>query len=219
MSQPAAIIDIDGTLVDSNYQHAIAWYRAFRDHGVTPAVWRIHRHIGMGGDQLVDAVAGSDVEDELGDAIRESEKERFGELIDEVRPFEGADELIGSLADRGIPLVLASSAKEAEVGRYLDLLGAADRVDSYTTSADVEQTKPEPDLVAAAVEKSGVETAVMIGDSTWDIEAAQRAGLETVAVLTGGFSEAELRDAGAVAVFESVAALVARLDDTPLVTG
>ena len=216
-SPPAAILDIDGTLVDSNYQHAIAWYRAFRDHDVTPAIWRIHRHIGMGGDQLVEAVAGRDVERDHGDGLRDSEKEHFKELIDEIRPFEGADELIEALADRGNPVVLASSAKEDEVERYIELLGASERVDSYTTSADVEETKPEPDLVVAAIEKSGVEDAVMVGDSTWDIEAAERAGLETVAVLTGGFSEAELRDAGAVAVYESVAALVVALDETPLV--
>ena len=212
----AAIIDVDGTLVDSNYQHAIAWYRAFRDHDVTPAIWRIHRHIGMGGDQLVAAVAGDEVERERGDAIRESEGEHYGELIDEIRPFAGASELLAELGRRGHAVVLASSAKAEETERYVDLLEARELVEAWTTSADVEHTKPQPDLVAVAMQRAGELSAVMIGDSTWDVEAAARAEVKTVAVLTGGFSEAELLDAGAVAVFEDIAELTAGLDRTPL---
>jgi phosphoglycolate phosphatase-like HAD superfamily hydrolase len=112
--------------------------------------------------------------------------------------------------------VLASSAKAQEVDHYLDLLDARGIVEGWTTSADVERTKPEPDLVQAAVEKAGGGSAVMLGDSTWDCKAAKRAGLETVAVLTGGFSEQELRDAGAACVFESLVALREQLVDTPL---
>jgi HAD superfamily hydrolase (TIGR01509 family) len=212
----AAILDVDGTLVDSNYQHAIAWYRAFREQGLTPPVWRVHRHIGMGGDQLVAAVAGREVERSSGDAIREAEKRLYAELIEEVRPFEGARELLGALKDRGHTVVLASSAKEDEVERYLDLLDARELADSWTTSADVEQTKPAPDLVSVAMQKAGSLSAVMVGDSTWDIEAARRAELKTIAVLTGGFAEAELLDAGAVAVFESLVDLREGLDATPL---
>ncbi len=212
----AAILDVDGTLVDSNYHHAIAWYRAFREHDVTPPVWRIHRHIGMGGDQLVAAVAGQDVEERLGDAIREAEGRRYGELIDEVRAFEGASELLAALRERDHPIVLASSAKEEEAEHYIELLDAAELLEAYTTSADVERTKPEPDLVAAAMQKAGELSGVMVGDSTWDIEAASRADVKTIAVLTGGFSEAELRDAGAVDVFESLVQLRERLDSTPL---
>jgi HAD superfamily hydrolase (TIGR01509 family) len=212
----AAILDVDGTLVDSNYQHAIAWYRAFREQGLTPPVWRVHRHIGMGGDQLVAAVAGREVERSAGDAIREAEKRLYGELIDEVSPFEGARELLEALKDRGHTVVLASSAKDDEVERYLDLLGARELADSWTTSADVEQTKPDPDLVAAAMRKAGDLSAVMVGDTTWDVEAAARAEVKTIAVLSGGFSEAELREAGAVAVFESPRELREHLDTTPL---
>ncbi|MGH2985924.1 MAG: HAD family hydrolase [Solirubrobacterales bacterium] len=212
----AAILDVDGTLVDSNYQHAIAWYRAFREHGLTPPVWRVHRHIGMGGDQLVAVVAGQEVERSAGDAIREAEKRLYAELIEEVRPFEGARELIEALKERGHTVVLASSAKEDEVERYLDLLDARELADSWTTSADVERTKPAPDLVSVAMRKAGTLSAVMVGDSTWDIEAARRAELKTIAVLTGGFSEAELLDAGAVAVFESLVDLREALDATPL---
>ena len=212
----AAILDVDGTLVDSNYQHVIAWYRAFRDHDVTPPMWRIHRHIGMGGDQLVAAVAGQALERESGDSIREAEKRLYEELIDEVSAFEGARELLDELKRRGHDVVLASSAKQEEVEHYVDLLDARGLADSWTTSADVERTKPAPDLVAVAMQRAGALSAVMVGDSTWDIEAAARAELKTLAVLTGGFSEAELLDAGAVAVFESLVDVRLGLDSTPL---
>ena len=213
---PAAILDIDGTLVDTNYQHALAWFRALREHGELLPVWRIHRHIGMGGDHLVEALCGSEVEAQKGEDIRAVEKERYGELIGEVEPFEGARELIEGLKDRGHAVVLASSAKSDEVDHYLDLLDARELVDAWTDSSDVEATKPEPDLVHAAIDKAGGGEAVMIGDSTWDCEAAGRAGIETVAVLTGGFSEAELREAGAVIVFQSIDELRERVGETPL---
>jgi HAD superfamily hydrolase (TIGR01549 family) len=213
---PAAILDIDGTLVDTNYQHALAWFRALREHGELLPVWRIHRHIGMGGDHLVEALCGSEVEAEKGEDIRAVEKERYGELIGEVEPFEGARELIEELKERGHAVVLASSAKSDEVDHYLDLLDARELTDDWTTSADVESTKPEPDLVKAAMEKAGTDEAVMVGDTTWDVEAAGRAGIQSVTVRTGGFSAAELRDAGAVAVFDSIEELRESLDDTPL---
>jgi HAD superfamily hydrolase (TIGR01509 family) len=212
----AAILDIDGTLVDTNYHHAIAWYRAFRQHGEVLPIWRIHRHIGMGGDHLVKALCGDEVEEEKGDDIRTAEKALYMALIPEVEPLHGARRLLEDLKERGHPLVLASSAKEDEVDHYLDLLDARELADDWTSSADVEATKPEPDLVRAALEKAGQDGAVMIGDSTWDCEAAGRAGLETVTVLTGGFSDAELRDAGAVAVFHSIDELREHLDETPL---
>ena len=213
---PAAILDIDGTLVDTNYQHALAWYRAFHQQEIVLPIWRIHRHIGMGGDHLVKALCGDQVEDEQGDDIRAAEKVLYAELIGEVEPLEGSRELIEELKGRGHAVVLASSAKEDEVDHYLELLDARELADGWTTSADVEATKPEPDLVQAAIEKAGGGKAVMVGDSTWDCEAAKRAGIETVAVLTGGFSEAELRDAGAVAVFLSMNDLRESLDETPL---
>ena len=212
----AAILDVDGTLVDTNYHHTLAWKRAFRQHDVSLPAWRIHRHIGMGGDQLVGALAGREVEESLGDAIRESERRLYGELIGEVEPFEGARALIQALKDRGHDVVLASSAKQEEVDHYLELLDARDLADAWTTSADVEATKPQPDLVIAAMERAKDLTAVMVGDTTWDVKAAEAAEVKTVAVLTGGFSEAELRDAGAAAVFDSLVALIENLDSTPL---
>lgn len=213
-----AVLDIDGTLVDTNYQHALAWYRAFRRHQIVLPVWRIHRHIGMGGDQVVEALTDERTEHELGDDIRGAEKQLYFELIDEVEPMEGARELISDIGRRGHLVVLASSAKEDEVDCYLDLLDARDLADAWTTSADVEATKPAPDLVKAALTRVGgaAEDAVMIGDTPWDVHSARGAGVETIAVLTGGFAIEELRESGAVDVFESVAELRAGLDRTPL---
>jgi phosphoglycolate phosphatase-like HAD superfamily hydrolase len=218
MAPPIAVLDVDGTLVDTNYHHAIAWYRAFREHGLTLPVWRIHRHVGMGGDQLVAAVAGKRVEDRQGDSIRAAETALYADLIGEVQPFVDARRLLELLGDRGHRLVLASSGKPDEVDHYLDLLGARELADGWTTSADVEQTKPQPDLVAAAIEKAGAGDAVMAGDSTWDCEAAKRAGIATIGVLTGGFSDQELLDAGAACVFERIEDLRRDLDETPLST-
>jgi len=165
---------------------------------------------------MIAALLGDEVEEREGDAIRDVETERYGELIDEVQPLEGARELIEDLKRRGSPVVLASSAKPDEVDRYLDLLGARDLADAWTTSGDVERTKPEPDLVESALEKIGGGPAVMVGDSVYDCEAARRAGVETIVVLTGGFSDSELLKAGARIVFASIAELRERLSWTPL---
>jgi HAD superfamily hydrolase (TIGR01549 family) len=200
----AAILDVDGTLVDTNYHHAIAWYRAFRARDVTVPIWRIHRHIGMGGDQLVAALAGEETERHEGDAIREIETERYMGLIEEVQPMAGGRELIADLKRTFDTVVLASSAKQAELDHYLDLLDARELTDDWTTSDDVEATKPEPDLIHAAMDKTAATHGLMVGDSVWDCEAAARAGLPSVAVLTGGFAEQELREAGASAVYASL---------------
>jgi HAD superfamily hydrolase (TIGR01509 family) len=213
-----AILDIDGTLVDTNYQHAVAWYRAFRQHDVVLPIWRIHRHIGMGGDQLVESLTDRETDEEKGDDIRSAEKALYMALIEEVEPLRGARELIERLKDAGKTVVLASSAKSDEVEHYLDQLDARELADGWTTSADVEATKPEPDLVKAALEKAGAEPddAVMLGDTPWDCKAAAAAGVQTVALITGGFSEQELREGGAAHVFESIPELLERLGETPL---
>jgi HAD superfamily hydrolase (TIGR01509 family) len=213
-----AVLDIDGTLVDTNYHHALAWFRAFAHHDLILPIWRIHRHIGMGGDQMVTALCGEDVESRLGDDLRDAEGKEYAQLIGEVRPMEGSRELIVSLKDRGHVVVLASSAKEDEVEAYLDLLDAREIADAWTTSADVESTKPAPDLVRAAMARvhSDPADAVMVGDTPWDVKAAAGADVQTLTVVTGGFSEAELREAGAAAVYESVAELRDRLEESPL---
>jgi HAD superfamily hydrolase (TIGR01509 family) len=210
------IFDIDGTLVDTNYQHALAWYMAFRQHDLDLPIWQIHRHIGMGGDQLVTAVAGEHAEAEHGDALRAAHDVLYLASIQTVSVFDGARDLLVDLKDRGWHIVLASSAKEQEVDHYLGLLDARELADGWTTSADVENTKPEPDLVLAALEKLGTGETVMVGDTPWDIKAAAKAGVATIAMMTGGFSRTELQDAGAAAVFASIAELRAHLQDTPL---
>ncbi|HEY7623308.1 MAG TPA: HAD family hydrolase [Solirubrobacteraceae bacterium] len=216
MSGPAAILDVDGTLVDSNYQHALAWYRALRQHGHVLPVWRVHRHIGMGGDQIVGSLCGDEVEAEQGDDIRAAERALYMAMIEEVEPLEGARDLIVDLKRMDRRVVLASSAKPDEIEHYIDLLDVRELADAWTSSGDVETTKPAPDLVETALERVGGGPAVMVGDSTWDCEAAKRAGIETLAVLTGGFSEQELREAGASAVFRSIEELRRRLSETPL---
>jgi len=216
VTAPAAILDVDGTLVDTNYQHALAWYRAFRDHGLTLPLHRIHRHIGMGGDQLVAALAGDAFERAHGDAARDAEGDRYEAMIGEVAPLPAARELIERLHERGQDIVLASSAKPHDVERYLDLLEARELVRAWTTSGDVERTKPAPDLVEVALEHVRGGPAVMVGDSTWDCEAAARAGIASIGVLTGGFSEQELREAGAACVFTDLPALLSALDNSPL---
>ena len=211
-----AIFDIDGTLVDTNYQHALAWYRAFRQHGVVMPIWQIHRAIGIGSDRVVEMLAGEQVEQELGEALRAAEGPLYQEMIEEVEPMEGAHELLGDLKRAGHAVILASSAEEKEAERYIKLLDAGEFVDAYTTSADVKESKPEPDIVNAAIEKAGGGPAVMIGDSTWDCQAATRAKLPCIGVLTGGFSEQELTEAGATIVFDSVEHLREHLNTTNL---
>jgi HAD superfamily hydrolase (TIGR01549 family) len=212
----AVILDVDGTLVDTNYHHALCWYRAFREHGVVLPLWRLHRHVGMGGDKYVSAVAGDEVEERLGDELRDAWESLFDEVIDEVSPLDGAKELIRELKERRLTVVLASSSIEAHLDRFLDLLGAREVVDGWTMKDDVETSKPDPELVEAALEKAGTRDAVMVGDTPWDVVAARKAGIGTVCLLTGGYGEEELREAGAGAVFDSLAALRDRLDEAGL---
>ncbi|HWE34757.1 MAG TPA: HAD family hydrolase [Solirubrobacteraceae bacterium] len=215
-----AILDIDGTLVDTNYHHTIAWYRALRYHDLILPNWRIHRHIGMGGDKMVQALTDEQTEREHGDTIRAAEGVLYAQLIAEVETMAGSRELIAELKRRGHKVVFASSAKAGEVDHYLDLLDARGLADAWTTSDDVEATKPSPDLVHAALSAVGASAddadAILIGDTPWDVEAASGAGIGTLAVLTGGFGRDELTAAGAVAVFESVDELRRALGDTPL---
>jgi phosphoglycolate phosphatase-like HAD superfamily hydrolase len=209
----AAILDIDGTLVDTNYQHALGWFRAFRKNDVTVPLWRIHRHIGIAGDLLVEAVAGKEVDSEKGDAIREAESRFYSVLIGEVTLLDGARDLILSLKEAGCPVVLASSAKEEELEHYLKMLDVSESLDGWTSSGDVDMAKPEPDVIQVALEKAGRGEGVMIGDSTWDCEAAKRAGVRPIGVLTGGFSEGELREAGAERVYRALREVIDDLDD------
>jgi HAD superfamily hydrolase (TIGR01509 family) len=207
----AVILDVDGTLVDTNYHHALCWSRAFREHGIVIPLWRLHRGVGMGGDKYVEAMAGADVEMRLGDPLRERWAALFDALLDEIAPLEGAGELLRDLKERGRVVVLASSSIERHLERFLDVLRAREVVDAWTTKDDVEASKPDPDLVQAALDRAGTRDAILVGDTPWDVKAAQKAGIETICVLTGGFCDAELREAGATEVVESVAELTGLL--------
>ena len=208
MSAPTVLLDVDGTLVDSNYQHAIAWHRAFKEHGYRAAIWEIHRHVGMGGDQFVEALLGAVAEDADGVELRDAHSEAYSKLIGEVEAIEGASELVGELAEAGATVVISSSGEQDEIDHYVELLGIGDLVAGATTSADAEHSKPDPELVRVALDKFGTSgPALMVGDSTWDVKAAAAAEVPTLALLTGGFSEEELREVGAAEVERSLATI------------
>ncbi|MBB5956806.1 HAD superfamily hydrolase (TIGR01549 family) [Saccharothrix tamanrassetensis] len=209
------VLDVDGTLVDTNYHHAVAWFRAFRRFDITVPTWRLHRAIGMGGDKLVAAVAGQRVEDEHGDDLRKAWETAFEPMLAEVRPLEGAHRLVTAAQELDLAVVLASSGKRRHVDHYLKLIDISGVVS--TSSDDVEESKPAPDLIEVAlsrVDSSG--RAVVVGDSVWDCDAAKRAGLPVVALMTGGFGAAELREHGASTVYEELDQLRADLTDLPM---
>ncbi|HTK62133.1 MAG TPA: HAD family hydrolase [Pseudonocardia sp.] len=214
-----AVLDVDGTLIDSNYHHALAWYRALRSVGEIHPVWRLHRLIGMGGDQVVTALGGEELERRVGDQAREQQGKEVDALLEEMAPLPGARDLLVAIKDRGHRLVLASSGQQRHVEVFLDALDARDLADDWTTSADVESSKPAPDLLQVALKKLGAPTdasSVMIGDSVWDIEAARKAGMPAIAVRSGGFGNDELREAGAIAIYDTPGDLAKALDETPL---
>jgi HAD superfamily hydrolase (TIGR01549 family) len=207
----SAIVDVDGTLVDSNYQQVLAWSRAFAELRVPVELWQLHQHMGMGGDRLVSAVAGEAIEECLGDDLREQWRRHYDDLISEVRPVDGADELLDGLAARALSVVIASSGKPEHTDRAMKLVGIDGRFPT-TDAEDADATKPAPDLVSVAVNKVEGTRAVMIGDTVWDVKAAARCGYPTIALLTGGIARSTLREAGAV-VFESPRDLLNHLDD------
>jgi HAD superfamily hydrolase (TIGR01509 family) len=216
---PIAVLDIDGTLIDSNYQHALAWYRALRRVGETFPLWRLHRLIGMGGDQLVTALGGEGLERRVGDQVREQQGKEADALLEEMAPLPGARDLLVAVKERGHRLVLASSGQQRHVDVFLDKLNARGLADAWTSSADVEASKPAPDLLQVALKKLGVPPdapSVMVGDSVWDVEAAKRAGMAAIVVRSGGFGDDELRKAGAIAIYDTPGELAKALDDTPL---
>jgi HAD superfamily hydrolase (TIGR01509 family) len=213
----AAVLDVDGTLVDTNYHHALAWYRAFREHEVVVPIWVLHRHIGMGGDKFVAAVAGDDVEERIGDEVRARWEQLFDDLLPEIEPTEGARDLVEKLATRGNRVVFASSAIKPHFDAFIDgVLRVREHAAGWVTKDDVDASKPDPDLVSVALEKLGTHDAVMVGDTPWDCEAARKAGIATIGLLTGGYSREELADAGARAVYRSPRELSERLAETDL---
>ncbi|HEU5038684.1 MAG TPA: HAD family hydrolase [Nocardioides sp.] len=209
-----AVFDIDGTLLDSNYHHAIAWSRAFQhvlDRHVP--VHAIHRAIGMGGDRLVAAAAGDEVEERYGDAIRDRWEHEYDRIIDETELLDGAYDLLVAVGEAGLKVVLASSSIPKHAERPLTLLRADEHSDAWTTSEDADESKPAPELLDKALDKVGGGRAVMIGDSVWDVEAARRRDIPTIALLSGGYGRQELLQAGAVVVYDDPRDLLEHLDE------
>jgi phosphoglycolate phosphatase-like HAD superfamily hydrolase len=214
----AVLFDIDGTLVDSNDQHVNAWAFAFRDIGRPQELDDIGRQIGKAGELLIPALA-PDLDAEAREALSAAHDRYFKDLyFENVRAFPCATDLARRIHRDGRKVVLASSAKSDELDHYAALLGIADILDAATSSEDVETSKPAPDIFAAALERVGcpAEEAIAIGDTIWDVQAAARAGIATIGLTSGVYDETALRDAGAVAVFADVAALLAGIDRTPL---
>ncbi len=219
MAITAVLFDIDGTLVDSNDHHVLAWEQAFAGIGERFDRQTIHDQIGKGTDMLVPTLL-PDLDDaaqeRLGEAHGAAFKSRY---LDQVKPFPGARDLLARAHDAGLRVVLASSASKDELDHYLGLLGARDLVDETTSADDVENTKPAPDIFATALKKIGSPPAhevIVIGDTPYDIEAAAKCGVAAIAVRSGGFSDEALTKAGAIAMYDDVAALLHDYDGSPL---
>ena len=210
---PAVLFDIDGTLVDTNYLHTLAWRRAFLDCGIDMPSARIHRMIGAGAPVLMQEL----IDDERDD-VKDRWRHHFDQLKPEIKALPGARDLLRAVAARGAAVVLASSSEEKDVDALLQAIDAEDVLTGVTSSGDVEEAKPDPGVfqVALEVAKTKPDDAIVVGDTVWDVEAARRAGLETVCFLTGGVSRAELEQAGAVAVYDGAADLLDQLDRSPL---
>lgn len=214
MPSPAVIFDVDGTLVDTTYLHTLAWARGVREAGETVSMAAIHRLIGMGSDHLVMELLGHE-----SDEASQGHTRHFEKLMDEIQAFPAAAELLEEVHRRGAMVVLATSASEDEVEAMLSALGVAEAtIDHVTKSSDVEQSKPSADVFQAALDAAGLDpsTTIVVGDTVWDVEAARRCQLRLVGVGTGGITRRELEDAGAIAVYDDVAQLLAELDGSPL---
>ena len=214
----AVLLDVDGTLVDTTYLHTICWGQAFAAHGFHPVTARVHRAVGMGSDHLVPHVLRDDVDDETVQAIAAEHDRRFERCYDEVRPLPGARALVERCADEGITVVLASSSRPQDLEAMRRVLDVDRHVSATTSSEDVGPSKPSPDIIGVALERAGVpgSRAVVVGDATWDGQAARRAGTGFVGVLSGGVGADELGAAGAVLVAADTLELLVRFDETPL---
>lgn len=208
------LFDVDGTLVDSNYLHTIAWWQAFRRYGHDVPMARIHRAIGMGGDKLIEHLLGGARDESQDEQLEATHGAVFSLAWPSLRPFDGARELLLRCADDGLAVVLASSASGQELEVLKQVIDAGQATTAATSSADAESSKPSPDILAAALAAGGLlaENTVFVGDAVWDVIAARALGIPTIAVLSGGTSEAELREAGAVEIHADVRALLSTFD-------
>ena len=207
------VFDVDGTLIDTNYLHVVAWWQAFRERGYDVRMADIHEAIGMGSDKLIGRLLGK-----RDSSVSAAHSRYYAPYLGRLRPFPRAPELLRAVAAQGLAVVLASSAKGDEIGLMLDTLQAGDVIETVVSSSDADETKPEPDLVQVAVERGRLDPGecVMVGDTAWDVQAAARAGVPCIGVCTGGWSADSLRAAGAVAVYDDVADLLAKLEDSPI---
>jgi HAD superfamily hydrolase (TIGR01509 family) len=211
VSRPGILFDVDGTLVDTTYLHTVAWWEAMRQHDVDVPMAEIHRSIGMGADHLVEHLLGPDRDEEQDEKMAAAHDILYAAWWERLRPLPGAPALLRACAERGLTVVLASSAKQDELRQLRRVIGADDVITAATSSSDAEQSKPAPDILAAALDQSGVDrgNAVFVGDSVWDVESAAKLDIPCIGLTCGGTSAAELRDAGAVATYPDPAALLA----------
>jgi len=212
-TRPAVLFDLDGTLLDSNWFHTVSWWRALQDAGEDIAMARIHPLIGMGSDQLLKTLLGEERE-----GLSDGHAKYYKPYKELLHPFPHAAELLAAVSKRGAQVVLATSSKEEDLGELLDALGAGDTIDDIVHGDMVGSSKPAPDIFAVALDSLDLDvaTTIVVGDTGWDIEAATRCGLKVVAVRTGGWTTADLKEKGAVTVYDDVADLLDHLDDSPL---
>jgi HAD superfamily hydrolase (TIGR01509 family) len=213
----AVLFDVDGTLVDSNDAHCSAWVKAFWEYGLTVDPIAVRQRIGMGGDKLMPAVSGIQEDSPLGKLIAKRRAEIFRrEQLPRLKPFNGAKDLVAAIKDRGCTAVAASSAKEEELKPLLAIAGVDSLMDGKTSSDDARESKPDPDIIEAALERAHADPseAIMIGDTPYDIEAATRAGMRTIAFRSGGWRDSDLD--GAIAIYDGPWDLLARIDESPL---
>ncbi|MEU4774260.1 HAD family hydrolase [Micromonospora sp. NPDC023644] len=214
------LFDVDGTLVDTTYLHTVSWWEALRQTDRPVPMATIHRAIGMGSDKLLDHLLGPERDRSADQQLRDAHDTLFAEYWERLVPLPRAADLLRACAERGLRVVLATSAAEHEVAALRRALAADDVVHTVTCSADARESKPAPDILIAALEQSGLaaERVVFVGDSVWDVAAAGELDIPCVGLTCGGTSRGELAGAGAVAVYEDPAALLATLDDSPVTT-
>jgi HAD superfamily hydrolase (TIGR01509 family) len=212
----AVLFDVDGTLVDTNYLHVVTWWQAFAQGGQHVTMADIHRAIGMGSDQLLDRLLPGDRDKDADSGLATSHDALYATYWTRLRPLPGAAELLRACKARGLTVVLASSADEAESSVLRGVLDAEDAIDAATFSGDVERTKPAPDLVQVALQKAAVpaEQVVFVGDTVWDVQASQKAAVACIGLLSGGIGREELADAGAAQIYTGPDDLLARLSDS-----
>ena len=217
----AALFDVDGTLVDTNYLHAVTWWEAFAQAGFEVQMAQIHRAVGMDSDQMLDKLLPANRDKDNDPDLRAAHSALYSVYWSRLRPLPGAADLLRACKHRGLAVVLASSADEPEFGVLRAALDAEDAIDAATFSGDVESSKPAPDLVEAALAKAGVPAAeaVFIGDTVWDAQACQKADVRCIGVLSGGVSRDELTSAGAAEVYSGPAELLAALGASLLGNG